>query len=160
MVPIEEYFAAVIMPEFKLPGELDERPHEKKIVLIASSMSYAGKKSIRELARKYNATSIFATARYRGAHVFPRFLAKMAYGFAVAKIRLNKMQKIYVLPAILGKSEDIGRGDGCSHFDEHRTPGRFMHRLRLSLVNNKILVYVRLFEKFNMPEYLVVVGTV
>ncbi|HEC65641.1 MAG TPA: hypothetical protein ENI23_10115 [bacterium] len=158
MVPIEEYFSAVILPEFKLPEDIDERPHEKGIAFIATSMGYAGKKPIKELARKYNATSFFAKATY--THAFPRFLAKMAYGFAVAKVGLNKMQKIYVLPAILGKSEDIGRWVGCSHFNEHRTPGRFMHSLRLSLVNNKIWVYVRLFEKFNMPEYLVIVGTV
>lgn len=158
MVPIDEYFTVVMLPEFKLPGEVDQRPHEKGIAFVATSMSYVGKKPIKELARKYDATSFFTTASY--THAFPRFLAKIAYGFAVAHLGLEKIEKTYVLPAILGESDDIGRWVGCSHFNEQRTLGKFMHSLRLSLVDNKILIYVRLFAKFNMPEYLVVVGTV
>jgi hypothetical protein len=40
-------------------------------------------------------------------------VAKIAYGFSVLTLGLDHIKDHYVLPAILGKSSDIGRWVGC-----------------------------------------------
>jgi len=49
---------------------------------------------------------------------FARFVAKMAYGYAVERYGLEAFERTFVLPAILGTSDDIGRWVGCSDIRE------------------------------------------
>ncbi len=157
-VPINEHFTTVAMPEFKLPAFLEERPYKSGIELIACSVSSVGKLQIKEITKKHDAQSLIIENIF--THAFPRLLAKIAYGFTIAKFGLDKMQKTYVLPAILGKSKDIGRWVGCVPYSKQRTAGKNLHVLRLHKIHKKVvLAYVRLFASFNTPEYLIVVGT-
>jgi len=157
-VPINRHFTTIILPEFKLPAFLEARPYERGIDLIGTSLSSIGQPQIEELAEEYGAQSLIIEATITNA--FSRFLAKIAYGFSIAEFGLGKMQKVHVLPVILGKSNDVGRWIGCPPFNKQRTAENFLHILRLSLIDNKIiLAYVRLFANCNTPEYLVVVGT-
>ena len=157
-VPINEHFTAVTLPEFKLPAFLERRSYKKGIELIALSMSSVGKPQIKEITKKHDAQSLIIENSF--THAFPRLLAKIAYGFAISKFRLGKMQKVYVLPVILGESKDIGRWVGCLPYSKQRTAGEGLHVLRLHMIDKKVvLAYVRLFASCDTPEYLVVVGT-
>ena len=158
-VPINEHLTTVTLPEFKLPAFLEPRSYERGIELIAASMSSVGKPQIKEITKKHDAQSLIIENSF--THAFPRLLAKIAYGFAISEFGLAKMQKTYVLPAILGKSkDDIGRWVGCLPFSKQRTAGEGLHVLRLHIIHKRVvLAYVRLFANFNTPEYLIVVGT-
>lgn len=157
-VPISEHFTTVTLPEFKLPAFLERRSYKRDIELIALSMSPVGKPQIKEITKKHDAQSLIIENSF--THAFPRLLAKIAYGFAISEFGLGKMQKTYVLPAILGESKDIGRWVGCLPYSKQRTAGEGLHVLRLHMIHKKVvLAYVRLFASCDTPEYLVVIGT-
>ena len=112
----------------------------------------------KEITKKHDAQSLIIENSF--THAFPRLLAKIAYGFAISKFGLGKMQKTYVLPVILGESKDMGRWVGCLPYSKQRTAGKGLHVLRLHMIDKKVvLAYVRLFASCDTPEYLVVVGT-
>lgn len=91
--------------------------------------------------------------------IFARFVAKVAYGYAVGECSLNAFEKVYVVPAILGETNDIGRWVGCP-------PGReFPQRAGIGVsVGFKIIperdfvVRLKMFAQFDGAEYVVVVG--
>jgi hypothetical protein len=86
-------------------------------------------------------------------------LAKIAYGFCVSQFGLANIDSVYVLPAILGQKDDVGRWVGCAN-DIQLPIGQSLHQIHIALNNREIIVRIKLFALFNVPEYLVVVGTV
>jgi hypothetical protein len=64
------------------------------------------------IAKKHVANKVIL--RDYPAEVFARFIAKIAYGYAVERYTLNVFEKVYIVPAILGHTNDIGRSVGCS----------------------------------------------
>ena len=96
---------------------------------------------------------------YEPVGAFARMLAKIAYGFAVVAVGcdLTKIEQVHVLPAILGQSTDVGRWVGGSGGDEPSAVSD-LHYVSLALNGDEIVVRVRLFARYNAPEYLVAVG--
>ncbi|HXG06069.1 MAG TPA: hypothetical protein VNI77_01945 [Nitrososphaera sp.] len=113
---------------------------------------------MKELPKLYGAKTFSVTATWHG-NCFERMLAKIAYGFAVAFVGLDCIEEAYVVPTILGQKDDAGRWIGCAA-DLKLEVGKFFHHIDLSIVNREILVRIKLFAIFNVPEYLVVVGRV
>lgn len=114
-VPVQEHLTLMMLPLFKLPAYLDQRSYEKGIDLVVPpTVVQIGGPPIEQLAKRYNPQSISSRVKYQPV-AFARLLAKIAYGFAVARFGLDKTQGAYVLPPIRGKSEDIGRWVGCAH---------------------------------------------
>ena len=70
---------------------------------------------------------------------------------------LGAIKEGYVLPAILGESNDVGRWVGCDGREQITGPN-YLHGVRTAVVNGDILARVRLFAQFGAPEYLVLVG--
>lgn len=86
-----------------------------------------------------------------------QLIAKIGYGFAIACFGAKIINTAYVLPSILGQSEDIGRWVGC--ISERHPPSTNLHEMKLGLDRNHIIrASVRLFAKYGGPEYLVIVG--
>ena len=158
MVPVEEHFSTMMLPIFALPAYLDHRHYEKGIDCIGWVMIQVGGPPAQELGKKHRTESLAVTVTYRPVD-FARLLAKIAYGFAVAAYDLSVIEEAYVLPAILGKSDDVGFWVGCAS-DKPLAPGNDLHEIRLSVINHEIRGHVRLFAEFNAPEYIVVVGRV
>lgn len=156
-VPIQEHLAAMILLQYKLPAYIDRRQYKSGIEVVGLVNIKVGGPPIEELARKHGAEKLAVSVTYSG-DAFPRLLAKIAYGFAVTGLGLNMIETAYVLPAILGKADDIGRWVGCA--DKTRLPGNDLHEVEALVINNEIRVHVRLFAAYKAPEYLVVVGRV
>jgi hypothetical protein len=162
-VPIDQYPAILALPRFKLPAYIDKRPYDKGIDLNGLYHILLGRKSLREVGKELNVDSLTYTVTYRGfkgGFSFARLLAKIAYGLAVARFGANVIDTAYVLPAILGKSDDVGKWVGTE--GESSSTAGHLHDARISVENSDIYVRIRLFACLpgTCPEYLVVVGSV
>ena len=91
---------------------------------------------------------------------FARFVAKMAYGYAVERYSLNAFETVYVLRAILGEVDDIGRWVGCS--DRRELPVRECNiSVGFKIVaGDDLVVKLKMFPRFDGAEYVIVVGKV
>ena len=73
-----------------------------------------------DIAKRLGADKVLLP-RY-DVEVFARFIAKMAYGYAVERYILNAFEAVYIVPAILGETNEIGRWVGCT--DRREFPRR------------------------------------
>jgi len=162
-IPIDQYPAILALPRFKLPAYIDKRPYDKGIILNGLYHILLGHKSLREVGKELNADSLTFTVTYRGfkgGFSFARLLAKVAYGLSIARFGTNGIDTVYVLPAIMGKSDDVGKWVGTE--GESSSTVGCLHDARISVENGDIYVRIRLFACLpgTCPEYLVVVGSV
>lgn len=91
---------------------------------------------------------------------FARLIAKMAYGYAVERYGLAAFEDVYVIPAILGESDDIGRWVGCP--DSREFPVRQCSvSVGFKIIpGDDLVVRLKMFPQFDGAEYVVVVGKV
>nr|MBI3613449.1 hypothetical protein [Nitrospirota bacterium] len=155
-VPIEEYLPIIVLPVFDVPGYVEDRDALRAIGLTAPVQ--VGGPSIRQLAEKYGSDGGVQVS-YQG-YALAQLLAKIAYGFAIAKYGLGKIQVAYVVPGILEKEKNIGRWVGCDRkLSRFLDPGNEPHAIRIFRnKENDIIGRVRLFAEFETPEYIVNVG--
>lgn len=158
MLPVEDYPALIILPHFGAPAYLDGREDER-VRAVGQTTFQVGGRPFGDLGRELSAESIEVSLSYEPVGAFARMLAKVAYGFAVAAVGcdLNQFEDVYVLPAILGRSDDVGRWVGGVE-DEEPAAVSDLHRINLTVRDGDVLVRVRLFAQHGAPEYLVVVG--
>lgn len=156
----EEYPAVIAMPQFGPPAHLTGRI-DTYLQWVGMTAVQIGGPPIVEVGRKLSAQGISGEAKFEPIGAFARMLAKIAYGFAVAAVGcdLTRFDEIYVLPAVLGESNDIGQWVGGLP-DEAPTPVNDLHHIGLTLADGEIRVSVRLFAGFDAPEYVVVVGRI
>lgn len=157
-VPMHEHFAVMILPISKFPAYLDGRPYEKGVTLIGAIEIQVGGSPIKEIIKRYGTKKLSITVTWHG-NCFERMLAKIAYGFSVANLGMENIEEVYVLPAILGQKDDVGRWVGTAK-DVHLDIGKFLHHIELAIINEEIIVRIKLFALYNVPEYLVVIGKV
>jgi len=155
-VSLLEHPTTMTLPIFELPAYLDKRSYEKGIDVSGVVTIQVGGPPLKQIAEKYDTDTLLLKATLQPV-AFARLLAKIAYGFAVANYGLGMFEEVYVLPAILGESDDIGRWVGHPT-DNLISAGKHLHEIKLSVTKGEILAHVRLFLPFNAPEYLVVVG--
>jgi hypothetical protein len=117
---------------------------------------------MKNFAAKYEPDAVSYTAALTTS--FPRFLAKIAYGMVVFQYGLDAIDRLYVIPCLLGKKDDVGRWVGCE--DDNTPPNRLpreqcLHRIHLHRNEyDEVAARIRLFARFQSPEYLVIVGRV
>ena len=157
-VPMHEHFAVIILPISEFPAYLDGHPYEKGVNLIGAIEIQVGGPSIKELIKRYGTKKLSITVTWHG-NCFERMLAKIAYGFSVAYLGMENIEEVYILPAILGQKDDVGRWVGTAK-DIHLEIGKFLHHVELAIINEEIIARIKLFALYNVPEYLVVVGKV
>jgi len=143
---------------YEPPAYLTGKPYKRGINVIGCiSALQTGGSPIQDLLAKHGATGFTLKQTWHG-NEFERLLAKIAYGFSVSYVGLDNFAEVFVLPAILGTKDDIGRWLGCITDQVKR--GKYFHEIELTRVNSEIRVRIRLFGTFPVPEYLVVVGRV
>lgn len=157
-VPMHEHFAIMILPISEFPAYLDGHPYKKGVNLIGATEIQVGGPPIKEILKRYGTKELSITATWHG-NCFERMLAKIAYGFSVANLGMENLEEVYVLPAIMGQKDDVGRWVGAAK-DIRLEIGKFLHHIELEIINEEIIVRIKLFALFNVPEYVVVVGRV
>jgi len=80
--------------------------------------------------------------------------------YAVERYTLNAFEAVYILPAILGNTNDIGRWVGCS--DRREFPVRdFTVSVGFKIISGReLIVRLKMFAQFDGAEYVVVIGRV
>lgn len=157
-LPLDEHPAIMTLPLFNLPAYSNGRSYNKGIDVSGVVMIQVGGLPPRQIAEKYKADSLIFQSENKYV-AFARLLAKIAYGFAVATYGLDMIEKAYVLPAIRGELDDVGRWVGCP-ISSLISGGNQLHEIKLLVDKGEILAYIRLFLPFRAPEYLVIVGHV
>jgi hypothetical protein len=157
-IPAEEYPAVIVMPHLEPPGYLIGT-EDTDLRVTGSTGVQIGGPPIAEVGKKLSAQSISTSAGFDPVDAFARLLAKIAYGCAVAATGcdLSRFDDVYVLPMILGRSDDIGRWVGGSNDDQPAAKAD-LHKVKFFIIDGEFRVHVRLFAQFNAPEYVVVVG--
>ena len=156
-IPAEEYPVILTLPIFPLPGYLAARPDSAGIEILGTKQRQIAGLSLSELNRKYGGHHLVRIG-YQPVQL-ARTMAKVAYGFAVLSLGLERIADRLVLPALLGEAKNIGRWVGCD-CSAPMSPSTGLHSVTLRIEGKEIHVLVRLFAQFGAPEYHVVVGQV
>ncbi len=157
-IPIKDYPATIFFPKFPPPAYLDGREYASGIEVNGNWIIQVAGPPLKSVAQRYETKKLQFRATLKG-HSYPRLIAKVAYGVAVADFGLEGIENAYVLPAILGESSDIGRWVGCDGLTMIKNR-QHLHTVSRSVVNGEIIARVCLFAKFGAPEYVVVVGRI
>jgi len=159
-IPVSDITTIFSMPILGQPGCMTKGKQVKGFSVRGVSLH--GKQSaLKEMHKEYDVDSINFTSTLDNS--FPRMLAKIAYGMVVLKYGLDAIQEAFVLPSILGTKDDVGMWVGCKNPDKSpallpHVEGVF-HGVNLEVNDRKVVAAnIRLFESFQTPEYLVVVG--
>jgi hypothetical protein len=157
-LPVKDYPAVIGMPHFEAPAYLDGRT-DVRLRSVGFTGVQIGGPPIEAVGKKLSAQSVSFTATFEPVGAFARMLAKIAYGCAVAAVGcdLRRFEDVYVLPAILGKADDVGRWVGG--MGNHQPPPESdLHYIKFYVDDGDLRVHVRLFAQFSAPEYVVIVG--
>lgn len=170
-IPAEDCPILFMMPIFKPPEILDNRPHQPGIQGAGSFYSAEIRGVPKEkLREKYGPGKIAVNISYN-PNSFARMLAKIAYGFAVAHFGIDDIEDLGILSAIKAETDDIGRWVGNVD-GEKFAPNTVLHSWQLGIessyeidapketVKGQLIYKISLFSLFNTPEYTVVVGNV
>lgn len=155
-VHIHKHLALMILPISLPPAHLDGRKYKRGITITGGITIKIGGLPLNNFKKIYGAKTVGVSSIWHG-NDFERMVAKIAYGFTVADKGIDNLEEVYVIPAILGKKDDIGRWVGCAE-DKKLDVGKYFHHIDLSVYNREVIVRVKLFAIFDVPEYLVVVG--
>lgn len=135
--------------------------------IVASSMFIFNKENLEALKSKYNVKTFTIESKYNGLE-FPRMIARIAYCTAAYALGLECFDERLVLPAIMGKDENIGYwvggdldGEIVPLIGKHNQPNVVKLIISTPPGQSKQYVFVRLkfFAHTDTPEYVVVVGT-
>jgi len=154
--PITEYGGIIGLPIFQYPAYKNNTSYIQGINLIGIQPYRIGGFDIKSMAKKHSGQAINLSIKYNPTN-FARMLAKASYGFAVAKYGMNKFDA-FVLPAILGKKDDIGMWVGTDT-DENALFSSEELIIELYIKKKLIFSRVKLFGNLEQsPCYLIVVG--
>ena len=113
----QDQWKLIELPIFPPPAHIDGRPYGVGIEVISKDTFELLERGA-EVARRHGGERMLPRD-YRPED-FARFIAKMGYGYAIAAYGLDLFvdgigrPSSYVLPALLGERDDIGRWVGCS----------------------------------------------
>lgn len=157
-LPLDEYPTLLPMPIFEAPTFLSGEEETKGINIIGVDTISFGPRP-EEVGRKMNAKIIEITPEKDFPNEFARMLAKIIYAYAVAELGLDNIEEAFVIPAILGQKDDIGRWVGTIRREIEPKKG-LLHRLKISIVREKqiLLGEVQLFADSSGPTYSIVIG--
>jgi len=155
-IPTTEYPVFLDLPVYELPAHQTGKTIERGINYVAHPLVIPNFQSVSEALKNRGVTS-FTLKNTWEPHAFARFLAKVAYGFAVSFYGLDNLQEAYVLPYILDENQsDIGRYVGSDTTKPHE--GKHFYEIDLFRRGLEIIERIRLFGTLPVPDYIVVVG--
>lgn len=166
-VPVEDYIGVVPLLQLGLPGVFpfphphypaDLKPGEAEIVpYLTRSQEEVG-----AFFEKYKTKKVESGFRFH-PYQFGQMIAKIAYCIAVEVFGLREIEEAFVLPAILGKTQDIWQwvgGDSDPFMNRGTIRAYSQHLIELRIVKGVIFARVKLFKDSSTPVYLVVVGRI
>jgi hypothetical protein len=153
----QDHWKVIQLPIFPLPASIDGRPYAGGIQIASMDVFELGERG-EEVAKWHHADKV-VPPKFR-AEDFARFIGKMAYGYAIERYDLNAFEAVYLLPAILGESDDIGRWVGCP--DRREFPVRQCNiSVGFKIIpQDDLVVRIKMFPQFDGAEYVAVVGKV
>jgi hypothetical protein len=161
-VPLSDFPPILLLPVFPAPGFMRGQHGvgitSQETVAISLRENTSPTEVLQEIGRRYGADGI---AIDRVDHqAFARLIAKSAYALAVAEYGLANIKEKYVVPAILGKADDLGTWVGSS--PQPLAPEQGEHITQVQTWKNPttgqeiICVLIKLFAYFPAPGYLVI----
>jgi hypothetical protein len=159
-LPINEFPILLHFPIFKPPAYLNQGSYEKGIIVSGVATISFGPRP-EEVARALGAKSISITQDQEPV-AFARMVAKIAYSCAAAEGKLDLLRGASpVVPAILGKTDDIGRWVGTITDPIQKYNG-LLHRILIHEDHYKHILIgeVHLFSNSETPKYGVILGEI
>jgi hypothetical protein len=164
-VPVAEHVSQIPLLELGPPLKHPNRFHQKGMApgrMGIVMFNFRSSEHIKYLVEKYEADEIKVTAK-----MFPldflKMIAKIAYCFAVWRYGLHNIEKAFVIPSILGKSNDLLNwvgSDGKQSIYHETIHLDTTHMVTCGVWNNRVIeVRIKLFKQAETPEYIVMVGT-
>jgi hypothetical protein len=156
---MEEYPILVHFPLFAPPAYLTRSASYKAGIHLSGIATVLLGPRPDDVAESLGADELKLTASYQPVP-FARMIAKVGYAFAVAERATDDLDgEPFVVPAILGRADDIGRWVGTltKPFETH--PGQ-LHRLLVHYDREKglLIAEVQLFADSQTPSYGVILG--
>jgi hypothetical protein len=163
-VPVEDHYSIIPMIEVGAPKKYPFILHShglKPGESVVHPFKIRSDEHVEYLKQKYDADAVSVDFPVFGEEFF-RMIAKIGYCFIIWKYGLSSLGEVYVLPAILGKSNDVLDWVGSDGEQELYETTKHMesdHSLSSWFNGNgEFCVRVKLFKKSLTPEYIVVVG--
>lgn len=153
----QDQWKVIQLPIFPAPAHIDGRLYTSGIESTSMDQFELSEKG-EEIAKRHGADKVLLP-NYP-VEVFARFIAKMAYGYAVERYTLNGFEEVYVVPAILGKTNDIGRWVGCSDRREFPVRDCTVSAGFKIISKDELIVKIKMFPQFDGAEYVIVIGRV
>ena len=153
----QDQWKVIQLPIFKPPAHVDGRRYTSGIECTSMDVFELTERG-EEIAKRHGADRVLP--HKSRIEDFARFIAKMAYGYAVERYGLNAFENVYVLSAILGESDDIGRWVGCSgrrEFPVRQCNISVGYRI---IPGDELVVKIKMFPQFDGAEYVVVIGRI
>ena len=159
-LPIDECPILLHFPIFEPPAYLNQNSYEKGI-LVSGVVTISFGHRPEEVAKVLGAKSISISEKQEPV-AFARMVAKIAYSWAAAEGKLDLLRGISpVVPAILGKTDDIGRWVGTIT-DPIQKHDDLLHRILIHEDYDRHLLIgeVHLFSDSETPKYGVILGEI
>jgi hypothetical protein len=154
-VTLKDALKIIELPIFKAPAILDGRAFSGGIECISKDQ-FVLVEQREDLAKRIGVDEVCSPDC--DPDIFARFVAKCSYGYAIERYGIDAFESIYVRSAILGNTKDIGRWVGSPDTRElpaRKTPMSGGFKI---LLDNDVLVRIKLFPRFDGAEYITVVG--
>lgn len=159
-VPTQEYPILLHFPIFQPPAYLNPSGYEKGI-LVSGVVTVSFGPRPDTVARKLGVETL-RISQAQEPIAFARMIAKIAYAWAAAENKLNLIRGMpFILPAILGKADDIGRWVGTLTEPIQKYEG-LLHRILIHEDHDRHLLFgeVQLFSDSETPKYGVILGEI
>lgn len=173
-LPLEETWRVLPYPEFRIPGQFDDRPDTNALHVVALGLM-DHEKSFHEIAAQHHADKIGIPGLFLIDLIddslnygpkfqvygiaFARFLCKLAFCYAIYKFPRGDFIEQHSLPIIFGDLSKIGRWVGCARTVTLKSKNEYF-RLQMEIYENDLWLRIRLnplHEK--VPEYMINVAT-
>jgi hypothetical protein len=153
----QDHWKVIRLPIFPYPACIDGRPYESGIECTSMDIFELSERGD-AIAKRHQADRVLPPDY--SAEEFARFVAKQAYGYAVERYGLDAFESIYLLSALLGETNDIGRWVGCTGIRE--LPVRECNvSVGFKIIpGDDLLVKIKMFARFDGAEYIVLIGKV
>ncbi len=153
-VQLKDALKTIELPIFRPPAVLDGRADSTIECLSKDQFDLVEQRKV--LARRLGVDEVCSPELDPAK--FARFIAKCCFGYAVERYGIDAFESVYVRSAILGITNDVGRWVGSPdtrEFPVRNTPMSGGFRI---LLDNDVLVRIKLFPRFDGAEYVTVVG--
>jgi hypothetical protein len=155
----QDQWKVIRLPIFPLPAYIDGRAYSSGIESHSMDVIELGEKAC-AVAAKHGAQRLVPSDY--PLEEFARFIAKIAFGYAIEHYTLEAFDEFFIIPAILGETLDIGRWIGCP--DQRTWPVRKGYNISVGYGimagTDDVFVKVKMFPEFDGAEYIAVIGRI